>query len=282
MFRLDLVGGTDPPAFRHRDADYNCSQTSGGLSGGFLARFPQTVRSGIVSHASNSGHRICTGGRCPFKRAVSPHSGVLVWGHFFRAAGSPQVGPFRPDNGETGRGLVRTCCGGTHSQVSLKNKFLPFYINIQLWTGKYSFNPLTIPLFCSLRSLRKAVEEAMDPALARITAYVSQDCTGMKYEPFVDEAGYWAGCPKWPFSFFPYHLLAAVRLWSSDMNFNCLIPNKHICSKSITSQSNLFLTSITSVVIHVCALYSCGPRGLCESNCLPVLQAWMLDTKMAN
>lgn len=30
--------------------------------------------------------------------------------------------------------------------------------------------------------LRKAVEEALDPSLAGITAYVSQDCTGEKEE----------------------------------------------------------------------------------------------------
>lgn len=36
----------------------------------------------------------------------------------------------------------------------------------------------------------------MDPALAGITAYVSQDCTGMKCEPVVDKTGYWARCPK--------------------------------------------------------------------------------------
>jgi len=41
-------------------------------------------------------------------------------------------------------------------------------------------------LFLSL-SLRKAVEEAMDPGLAGITAYVSQDCTGMKDDPAVDK-----------------------------------------------------------------------------------------------
>uniref|UniRef100_A0A671W6B1 Cysteine protease n=1 Tax=Sparus aurata TaxID=8175 RepID=A0A671W6B1_SPAAU len=40
--------------------------------------------------------------------------------------------------------------------------------------------------------LKKAVEEAMDPGLAGITAYVSQDCTGMKDDPAVDKTGYWA------------------------------------------------------------------------------------------
>lgn len=52
---------------------------------------------------------------------------------------------------------------------------------------------ISLPPLLSLSfSLRKAVEEAMDPALAGITAYVSQDCTGMKYEPVVDKTGHWA------------------------------------------------------------------------------------------
>lgn len=41
-----------------------------------------------------------------------------------------------------------------------------------------------IPPFLHLLSLlRKAVEEAVEPSLAGITAYVSQDCTGEKEEP---------------------------------------------------------------------------------------------------
>lgn len=59
-------------------------------------------------------------------------------------------------------------------------------------------NPLHLSaaLFCL--SLRKAVEEAMDPGLAAVTAYVSQDCTGMKDEAAVDQTGYWALCQNGP------------------------------------------------------------------------------------
>lgn len=95
-------------------------------------------------------------------------------------------------------------------------------------------------------SLRKAVEEAMDPGLACITAYVSQDCTGMKDEPAVDKTGDWAQRPGGPCVF--RHLFAAVR---SELRKAvtvvslCLLPNKHIHSKTITSYSGLFLTSIT-------------------------------------
>lgn len=134
---MDLVRGTDPPAFRHRDVDDHCSQTSGGLSGGLSARFPQTVRSGIISHTSNPGHRICRRSRCPLKRDVPPQCGVLVWGHLFSSARPPQIGPLRSDNGETGRRLVRTCYSGTHPQVSLKMFSLKLLQLIQFYISFY-------------------------------------------------------------------------------------------------------------------------------------------------
>lgn len=53
----------------------------------------------------------------------------------------------------------------------------------------------------------------MDPGLAGITAYVSQDCTGMKDEPAVDKTGSWAQRQNWPFSPLPpLYLSDAGRL----------------------------------------------------------------------
>lgn len=121
LHRLDLVGGADASAFRHRDVDYHCSQASGGLSGVFSARFPRALRSWITTHAPSPGPRICGGGRCTFERDVPPHPGILVWGQPLGSVRPPQAGPLGPDNGETGRGLVWACCGGTHPQVSLKS-----------------------------------------------------------------------------------------------------------------------------------------------------------------
>lgn len=42
----------------------------------------------------------------------------------------------------------------------------------------------------------------MDSGLAGITAYVSQDCTGMKDGPTVDKTGNWALCLSCSFDFF--------------------------------------------------------------------------------
>ncbi len=87
----------------------------------------------------------------------------------------------------------------------------------------------------------------MDPALAGITAYVSQDCTGVKDDPAVDKTGYWAQCPNWPF--FSHHVSAAGKLWG------CLemwqeAQQTHPLKKSTTSQSNFFLSTKTWVLIH--------------------------------
>lgn len=124
-------------------------------------------------------------------------------------------------------------------RVSITSRYkLPFLIHFLSASSSSSCLP-------SL-SLRKAVEEAMDPGLACITAYVSQDCTGMKDEPAVDKTGDWAQRPGGPCVF--RHLFAAVR---SELRKAvtvvslCLLPNKHIHSKTITTYSGLFLTSIT-------------------------------------
>ena len=54
----------------------------------------------------------------------------------------------------------------------------------------------------------------MDPGLAGITAYVSQDCTGMKDEPAVDKNRILGTTPKLTL-LSPPSLSAAVRtLWS--------------------------------------------------------------------
>lgn len=92
---------------------------------------------------------------------------------------------------------------------------LIWYITLMFFSissGCKLLETLTLSASSLFLSLRKAVEEAMDPSLAGITAYVSQDCTGMKDEPAVDKTGYWARRPNWPFVF--HHLSAAERLWS--------------------------------------------------------------------
>ena len=113
-------------------------------------------------------------------------------------------------------------------------------------------------------SCRKAVEEAMDPGLAGITAYVSQDCTGMKDDPAVEKTGYWARRPYWPFFF--HHLSAAWRLWrclEGWQESRCIYSTTNISTtKSITSHSNLFLTPICWVVIHVCPPNSQSRRSV--------------------
>lgn len=122
--------------------------------------------------------------------------------------------------------------------------------------------------FLSL-SLRKAVEEAMGSGLAGITAYVSQDCTGMKDEPAVDKTGDWAWRPSGYFVF--HHLFAAespeLRKAVTAVSL-CLFPNKHIHSKSITSHSDLFLTSITRepFVISMFAR-ECKISGFADLSC---------------
>lgn len=128
LSRLDLVRSVDTPAFRHRDMDGHCSQTSGCVPRVFSSRLPQTFWSWITTHASSPGPRICRGGRCTFERDVPPHTGVLVWGQSLCSARSPQAGPLRPDDGEAGRGLVWTCCGGTHPQVGLRSWTWSFYL----------------------------------------------------------------------------------------------------------------------------------------------------------
>lgn len=118
LLRLDLVRGTGAPAFRHRDVDDLCSETSCGLLGGFSARFPRAVWERVTTRAPRPGSRIRRGGRCTFKRDVPPHSGILVRGQPFGSLGPPQAHPPGFDDGEASRRLVRACCCGAHSQVS--------------------------------------------------------------------------------------------------------------------------------------------------------------------
>lgn len=68
----------------------------------------------------------------------------------------------------------------------------------------------------------------MDPALAGITAYVSQDCTGMKYEPVVDKNRILGMMPKMTLLFRTTSLL----LWdcgaaeSGDMSLTVSLPQQ--------------------------------------------------------
>lgn len=233
--RLDLVGGSDPPAFRRRNVDGFCSKTPCGLVGSLSAGFPRAVGAVVATCAPGPGSRICRGGRRTFESDVPPHSGLLVRRHPCGSLWTPQARPSGPDDGEAGRRLVRACCRGTHSQVGQgRNSFIRLFkthgpVSFHLVRRstaycyvRYSNNPVVVftpllfilfllchgflvilykkskkkpsalsaPLLCL--SLRKAVEEAMDPGLAGITAYVSQDCTGMKDEPAVDKTGSWA------------------------------------------------------------------------------------------
>lgn len=91
----------------------------------------------------------------------------------------------------------------------------------------------------------------MDPGLAGITAYVSQDCTGMKDEPAVEKTGSWAQRPNWPF--FPpppslccWEIMELLRM-VTGISLLCLvsIPRQtHPLQKSITSHSTLSSTPI--------------------------------------
>ena len=70
-----------------------------------------------------------------------------------------------------------------------------------------------VSVFCL--SLRNAVEQAIDPALAGITAYVSQDCTGIK-------TGSEHNRPNWPF--FPTTFLLLGNSWATskvESGFEC-------------------------------------------------------------
>lgn len=64
----------------------------------------------------------------------------------------------------------------------------------------------------------------MDPGLAGITAYVSQDCTGMKDEPVDDKTGYLAQ-HNWPL-FFHHLSAAAAAAESGDMSLTVSIPRQ--------------------------------------------------------
>lgn len=99
---------------------------------------------------------------------------------------SDHLAPYR------NRAVLGQCKRALTHVSSLQNHCFSLYIK--------PWNPsaLSTAQFCL--SLRKAVEEAMDPGLAGVTAYVSQDCTGMKDEPAVDKTGSWAHCQNWPLS----------------------------------------------------------------------------------
>lgn len=74
----------------------------------------------------------------------------------------------------------------------------------------------------------------MDSGLAGITAYVSQDCTGMKDGPTVDKTGNWALCLSCSFSSFSRPFLCVCKTGAAenvDRRFYSLSPSsRHIRS----------------------------------------------------
>lgn len=99
-------------------------------------------------------------------------------------------------------GVLLTKHSSTRFKIMLpfqhKSNNIPYILlNVNL-AFTLSFSPFLTCLCLLFLSFcfREAVKEAMEPGLASITVYVSQDCTGIKDDAAVDSTGNWARRPS--------------------------------------------------------------------------------------